>query len=271
MHLVELKYNKKRIEKQVPASWNELSGKQLVRVIAALLTIRDKHTLQLTLIQILLQVKSSFLNLCTVEQKIYLAQLTQFITKGGLLTKQLLPVISLGKWRRQKYYGPASSFRNLLFLEFIFSDTYFIAWSKKQNEELLNKFIACLYRERTWFHFIKKRFSSYNGDNRRAFNSHLVEVRAHKLAQLPLEVKQSIVLWYRGCREELEKDYPRVFSGDNQQAAERTGWDGVLRNMAGSVHQLEATGQASARNVFALMEDRLYYAELAERKNKQAS
>ncbi|QNF34367.1 hypothetical protein HUW51_17160 [Adhaeribacter swui] len=267
MHLVELKYENKHLKKQVPASWNELTSKQLLRVVTALLTIRNKSQLKFNLVEILLQVKTSFLILCSDEQLVNLIRLTRFVTSGGLLTKQLLPVVSVGKWR--KFYGPASNFRNLLFLEFIFADTYFIAWSKKQNEELLNKFIACLYRERTWFHFVKKNLASYTGDNRQAFNSHLVADRAQHISKLPPEVKQAIVLWYRGCRQELEKNFPLVFSGDNQDKAQKSGWDDVLRHIAGNVHQVEATGQAMARNVFAFMEDKLDQAEQARNKNQR--
>ncbi|MDX5510635.1 MAG: hypothetical protein LPK01_00315 [Hymenobacteraceae bacterium] len=202
----------------------------------------------------------------SVYQVYYTASFIEAETKE--LTAQLLPWVKIPGCFNRKYYGPRERLRNISFLEFIFADTYFIHYTQNQEEELLNKFIACLYRERTWCHFIKRKLPNYSGDIRQPFNENLIEERARLLAKLPVEEKFAILTWYRGCRDYLEKEYPHVFSSDNQEKASKSGWDSVLRSMSQGVHTIDATGRVLIGNVLGVMEDRAIEIEEYERKNQ---
>ncbi|WP_460503741.1 hypothetical protein, partial [Hymenobacter agri] len=84
------------------------------------------------------------------------------------------------------------------------------------------------------------------------------------VAHLPLLEKLAVLTWYRGCRLELERDYPRVFTPDNEaKASESTdGWAHVAREMSGPTFgTLEQTERQLVRDVLAKMEDDARQAE----------
>ncbi|QHL87403.1 hypothetical protein GU926_08130 [Nibribacter ruber] len=268
--------------RQLPSDWNELTGRQLVKVIAAesrwlsatgIPEEQKKHLLRLERLRILLNLPLGIFLAFTPIQIVQLHWLVKFLDSGFKgLTAQLLPrlrVPGIANCLRPALFGPRERFRSLSFLEFIYADTYFMSFTQKQTPEKLDRFVACLYREKRWFHFIVKRLTSYGGDCRQEFNQHLVERRAQLVARLPLEVKLAVLSWYRGCRFELEGEFPLVFSEGTQKKAGRSGWDGVLLGMSGHVINIEATGRANIRNILAAMQQRFEQIEEQERRNNE--
>ncbi|MFC6999596.1 hypothetical protein [Rufibacter roseus] len=254
-------------DRQLPSKWNEVTGEQLVRIIAAELRIMSvpklpaKQKLNLFRIErlrILLSVPEVLLLSITPVQIMQFFWLMPFFQKGYTgLTAQLFPKLRLpSQFIGTNLYGPRERIRNMTFLEFIYVDTFFVAYTKKQSPNMLDKLIASMYRPKKWFHFLHRRLPNYDGDCRQPFNQHFLDRRAEKIAKLSLEQKLAILCWYRGCREELEKEFPLVFTQEKQRKASRSGWDGVLLGMSGHVINIEATGRANIRNILGMMQQR---------------
>lgn len=269
------------LHRQLPSKWNELTGLQLLRIVAAELRIfslrkltreEKRNLLRLERLRILLGIPDVLLLAFTPLQLLQFYWLMPFFDEGYKgFTAQLFPILRLSGFLgrlRPRLFGPRERIRNMSFLEFTYADTFFTAYARKQSPAMLDKFIACLYREKKWFHFLLRRLPSYGGDCRQDFNPFFVEGRARLVAGLPVEQKLAILCWYRGCREELEREFPLVFSGSNQKTASRQGWDGVLLGMSGHVMNIDATGRANIRSILGVMQQRFEEMEQAERRNR---
>ncbi|KAA3439570.1 hypothetical protein [Rufibacter hautae] len=272
-----------KLQRQLPGKWNELTGKQLLGIIAVSTRIPSipglkphqiQELLRLETLFILLNVPRALLMLFTPLQLLQFYWLMPFLEKGGFsgLTAQLFPKLRvpgfLG-WFRPRLFGPRERIRNMSFLEFIYADTFFTAYTQKQNPAMLDKLVSCLYRKKRWFHFLLKRLASYGGDCRQEFNPYFVDGRARLVARFSLEQKLAILCWYRDCREELEREFPLVFSGSNQKTAGRKGWDGVLLGMSGHVMNIESTGKANIRSILGMMQQRFEEVEEAKKQRDE--
>ncbi|SHL25990.1 hypothetical protein [Hymenobacter psychrotolerans] len=239
-------------ERHVPACWNELSEHQLLQVVKTLnYQHRTRMDMRLHLLSILLQLPFPTLLSCTPVQLAQLLPQADFVLESNELTAQLLPAI---KFKGRLLYGPREHFRNLLFKEFIFADSYFMRFCADRQEALLDKLVAVLYRpQRKPYHPDR---ADYGGDRREDFNEHLIESRAAELAALPLAIKLAVLTWYTGCRLELARQHPDVFGSGHEEKAGSKGWDYVLREVSGGAFgSLAETSQQHARMVLAKMQD----------------
>lgn len=173
-------------------------------------------------------------------------------SQGRPLTAQLLPRLPGQPWYRRPLFGPSASFQNLTFLEFIFADTYFLRYLQTNEEVWLEQLVAVLYRPQRPDY--RPRAASYGGDRREDFNEHLVAARTRAMAHVPHYLKLAVLLYYCGCRRELERRYPRVFEGDTKQKAATSGWQAVLLNLADGVHRIDATAGQRLHNVLREMQ-----------------
>jgi len=242
---------------RLATKWNELTGAQLLAVVA----VRQRPFAQPTqladaLLEILLALPARAFARLNLVQRVELRPLTRFLaTTAPPLTAQLLPSLTLPYLpfieQPQHFHGPREAFRNLRFDEFIFADSYYLRYLQTQEATWLDQLVAVLYRpERRPY---RPRAVDYAGDRREDFNEHLVPARARQLARLPLATKQAVLLYYQGCRRLLEQRYEYVFSDDNTAKAGHSGWQEVLHELAGGVHRLEATAQQGLANVLREM------------------
>jgi hypothetical protein len=246
----------------VPAIWNELPRKLLLRVVATLYG-RHENELQLRfhLLSILLQVPLvTVVNLFTPVQICQLKWLTDFVLGELTLTAQALPWLRRPRtWFHPlpaKWWGPREQFRNLRFLEFIFADAYFVAYAKDPETKWLDQLVAVLYRPQRRPY--RPRAVDYAGDRRQDYNPVHLAARTAQVVHLPLAQKLAVLTWYRGCRLQLERDYPRVFTPAHEAAAAQAsdGWAHVAREMSGTIFgTLEQTETQLVRDVLARMED----------------
>ena len=210
----------------------------------------------------------------TAVQILEIRWLTDFVLESAGLTAQLLPAVRVPGWRywlRGRFWGPRESLRNVSFAEFIFADAYFVAYAKGQKADFLDLLVAVLYRPQRWPY--RPRAAGYGGDRRQAFNEHLVRRRAAVLAQLPRGQKLAVLTWYRGCRQQLETDFPLVFQAAPEadaSAPASAGWGQVLRELSGQAFgTLEQTKQQPIRLVLAKMQDDAARAQELARRTKE--
>ncbi|WBA42986.1 hypothetical protein [Hymenobacter canadensis] len=243
----------------VPASWNELTRAQLLGVMGILYGSPECPPLppRLRLLAVLSGVPVAQLLALPAVQCVQLYAATDFVfDEQQRLTEQLLPELqALGS--RVRWVGPRSSFRNLLFGEFIFADTYFRAWSTHRSAQALDWFLATLYRPLV--PGLGPSDVRWQGDRREPFNEHRTEYLAQTLTRIPDAQKLAIATWYRGCRGQLEQEFPEVFevheadAGSAQQAGD---WGRVLRKLSGGAFgTLEQTSRQHARTILAEMQD----------------
>lgn len=248
--------------KQVPSTWNELSRKQLLRLLAELYGSAQDEGLRLRLLSVVTGFRLPVLTGLPADVLAQLLPLVDFVTsEDHLLTAQLLPTLRLpGRHRTEPavtWHGPARSLSNVPFGEFIFADTYFIQYSRYHRPEHLDRFLAVLYRP-------SKRNPNpeapdWNGDVRVPFNENHLEHRCKLLAGVNNQLEKLAVLtWYRGCRAQLATEFPDVFAAAEETAGPQKPpeWDRVLRKLSGGAFgTVQQTAGQPLRLILAEMQD----------------
>lgn len=194
-----------------PETWNELTGDQLVQVLQVLEKDWPAEKKLLRLVQRLAGLSSRRFLFADVDEIAEYFYLLQFLLEGNTLTKNLLP-------EYKGFYGPADSLSNLLVKEYIYAESYYLAYKEQGSLLDLDNLVAVIYRP-------GKEHYDYqlnpDGDQRIAFNENLIGHYGSQLHHWSLEVKQAIVHWFEGCRLKMIEDYSDVFSGDGGEPAKR--------------------------------------------------
>jgi hypothetical protein len=129
---------------------------------------------------------------------------------GSTLTRQLLPIIKIG---RQALHGPADGLSNITFREFIFTETFL-------NENAHDKLIAVLYRPAGKS---KPGSLDYNGDIRERFNDNIIDDRVKVISRMPVHFKKAIMWYYEGCKQHIAALFPNVFTeGTGEKSTKST-------------------------------------------------
>jgi hypothetical protein len=220
MVLIEL--NKKHYP--IPTCWDELSGKQLVKIMRVFdSSVSSIIAGKVKLFKILCGLKWWAYRKCKPEEIAEYLYLIDFLLKENTITKNVLPSYS-------GYYGPADDFQNLLMVEFIFSEDFYLRWKEQESDITnLNSLVGVLYRQKKRFYNLKK---NIDGDPRVFFNENLARYTADVIIKnWPLHVKKSIAFWYEGCRLKMINDYSQVFSGAGGDPA-KYGLISIIRNVA---------------------------------------
>lgn len=110
---------------------------------------------------------------------------------GTLQPRNYLPTLQINK---QKLIGPSDRLSNISFGEFIYADSYFMAYGINGDKSLLNKHIAVLFRP-----------------DKQTFNSSDLDKHSTLIAQLPDETRIAWQYNYIILRQHLESRYTHVF------------------------------------------------------------
>jgi hypothetical protein len=255
--------------KKIAATWDELGLEQLRRLMPILYgAYADARQQRLEALAVVLGVSTPLLLRFTPVQLLEIDWLVDFLFAEQLdFTKQLLPSVR-ATWGLRTLYGPADGLANLSFLEFVYADSYFIAYAQRQDTQWLHHLLATLYRPQRRPY--RPHAADYAGDRRQNFNPALIDERLSLVARLPQAEQLAILTWYRGCRRALEHRYAAVFTPENEQKASEStdGWAYVLREMSGQAFgSYEETGRQKAAQILAKMEDDT---RLAQRQKQQA-
>lgn len=212
----------------IAENWEELNSKQYLSVIKLLQEGLTNKILANEKVTKILCGKSLWRYLqIPKEKRIQFHVYVQWIFDSKeKITKQFIPVY-------KKWYGPESDFDNLQMAEFHHCE---IAFNKIINEEDLadavNELCAILYRPAKTAYNIKR---NIDGDVRQAFNYGEVDWNKKETARWPAHIKEGIVMWYDGCREQLRHLYPDAFSAGESSADNY--YDGLfltIRSLAGN-------------------------------------
>ncbi|MDO7853147.1 hypothetical protein [Hymenobacter convexus] len=265
--------------KQVPSTWNEMTRRQLLQVLAHFYGTALNAGWRLEMLSLLTDFQLPLL--CALESDVLaqLLPLTDFVLSDDhRLTAQLLPTLRIpGRhWREgvTTWHGPRASFSNLTFGEFMFADTFFVQYHLlgqrvrlNNRSTYLDQFLAVLYRPARRVTvaggMVEQNASptdpDWNGDVRVPFNEHQLELRTPRVAALPEIEKLAVLTWYRGCRAQLAVEFPDVFAmadEDDKRPQKGPQWEPVLRKLSGGAFgTVQQTAGQPARLILAEMQD----------------
>lgn len=185
------------------------------------------------------------------------------ISGRNLLTRNPLPTVG-------ELDGPGDNFSTLRLWEFTFADRAYQGWKSSKSESLLQALCAILYRSR------KEQYDpsapDWDGDLRQPFNNKNVEMRLPLVAEWKNAQRLAVALWYEGCRNQLQQDFPEVFTTGTQETASKEGWETVVHSIAGNKFgPFESTKQTHVRDVMRELQYLIRARKEQERKLKQKS
>lgn len=227
------------ITKEVASTWNEMRRRQLLLVLKEIYSPAAPDR-RLRLLSHLTGFRLPLLAGLPIHVLAQLLPLVDFLeSEDHLLTEQLLPTLRIpGRHVAEQpstWHGPRGHFRNLLFGEFIFADTFFVRYCLHGKQQFLDQFLTVLYRPAR--RDASPERADWTGDVRLPFNEHQLEIRTPRVKYLPPLEKLAVVTWYRGCRAQLAQEFPDVFVAaeeDAQASAKKApDWGRVLRKLAG--------------------------------------
>lgn len=200
---------------EVPEKWEELSQKQLLRVMDTLfLKGYTAEQMLLRLLQVLTGMSTFRFFKCAIEDLEDFLYVSMFLLSPDMVfTKNLIPFY---KHSHTKFYGPEDFLDNLRMKEFALTENYYLKWfdSNKEDIEALNELIAILYRPAPAKYDFRK---NPNGDFRERFNQPTSSYYARTyVASWPMNVKLVIATWYNGCRLHMVKVNKDVFEGGSE-------------------------------------------------------
>jgi hypothetical protein len=198
-------------EQEVPSTWDELKPWQYQQICFHLCSHANTATIKLQCLMVLLQQSGQpdslkTLEKLTGEQVNALIPLTNFIWDSDTITKNLMPVISLGP---NTWIGVGAKLENMTLLEFVFADLEHRKYLKG-NKQAIDKLIAILYRPQMEGMTIDS--PAYMGDLRQPLNIYNYELRAEQLAPLPWYIKYAVLTNYAALRANLAKRFKNVFT-----------------------------------------------------------
>lgn len=142
-------------------------------------------------------------------------ELTRWLYENQCSNRFVVNRIRAGK---ERFYGPGDGFRDMTAGEFLFAETYYFSYLNTNNQELLNKLVASLFRERGSKMFTRNK-------NRVEFDETLINARAKLVENVVFESRQAVLFLYGAVRKDMTKAYPHLFpekkqkSLDNKQKA----------------------------------------------------
>jgi hypothetical protein len=221
--MVDLLYNDKKYT--LPEHYNELSGDQLIKVVELLKSAEpDALLLSLKVLQVLMNKSTAAFYFLSLDLRERALEYVQWVFQKNTLTEQLLPVIN-------GFYGPKSNFDNLTLSEYHCSELFYAEYLQSSDDQVLEKLVAVLYR------MPKKNYDLQrdpDGDIRNEFNEHEIDFWAQQISQWRADIKQAVLFWYDGCRQQLISLYGAVFAPAvaDSSADDSRGMFGVIRGIA---------------------------------------
>ena len=131
------------------------------------------------------------------------------------LYKSTLDFVQIGK---KRYYSPSHALSNLIFEEYIYTETYFSRYLKDKNIEHIYNLISIIYRPKPpVFH---RKMIRKTGDKRAPFNIYECKARAPQFKKLS-EAHIKVIMWYYiGCRNFIFGKFSDLFRSTGSGSGE---------------------------------------------------
>lgn len=238
----------------VPAEWNELSGKQLVGIVKVLAGDYLPEVQRIRLLQVLMgwswlkmavslgmmhfwelpKIDNTLRRLQlfgkvvdrTARMAVASEQLTAFIFDGNTLTKN--PLL-----KYKHCYGPMDEMGNMRMAEFVWAEGYFLRWKESASTADLNMLVATLWRPRKRFWWRDR-----SGDKREPFNQATLNGHVQVVDKWPLAVKLAMATIYDGMRKHKIASNAMLFESNGKSEGDGGvyGMWSVMRSVAMAGH-----------------------------------
>lgn len=215
-------YDKNK-EVVVAENWNELTTKQYLKIVKLLHAGIADETEAFEKVLYILS-KKSLLRFFFIpaDMRLRMHEHVEWIFEQKGITKQFLA-------RYKNFYGPAEDFENLRMKEFHAAEMAVYILKQEQDIDSLNELIAVLYRPGKKNYDTKR---DTDGDIRITYNPNETAFFKRTIKHWPLHIKRAILMWYHGCRQNLEETYPLVFE-NNDSGSSKDYYDGMYGMMRG--------------------------------------
>lgn len=268
----------KTLKRQLAEEWNELTPRQVERIMQILYTPAPFHVSMQRCMKVLLRLGWIQFFVFIPEMKklwiddkgnmvTFLRLYTAFIFNGFSLTQNPFPIL---KCKGKKLYGPLDYCENMTAEEFITADGYFADYNRSKEVADLDKLVATLYRPAGQGERHKPKSPLFCGEIREGFNDKRINSRLRLVAKIPLARKWAVLSFYRSCRDIWESTFDHVFTGQGKTGG--YGWFEILKavNPAdfGTIEQKEKT---PIGNILLSMQIDIRDAKEAKRRAKQQS
>jgi hypothetical protein len=244
---------------QIPANWDELAGKYLLKVAPLLFAPHESlETLYVDVLGAWLP-KQKLAKLGN-EEVYTLTELITWLSDEPQLTKNKLPALR-SRWGM--LYGPSASFGNICLGEYIVAEMAYLELMQKGHISKLDELVAVLYRYR------KPILSKKGDDIRQPFDqkmNHLSAVR-----QLSSNAKFAILLYFASCKAEFSRLYPYLYQSAEPDSQENSWVDIIFEVTESRVFGTydELTEKALIHNVLAFLDKKAKdYQEAQYRQNQ---
>jgi hypothetical protein len=197
----------RRLNGAIPASWEEITPRQLIAIARNYLSESSDDEL----LSILCGVRKNTIRKLDAYQLFSLAGELSFLSDYKPFSHFIIH-------RAGSLQAPKPRLEGMSFGQFMFVDSYYSIWLSSQKDADLNKFIAALYLP--------------EGE---VFQSVKMPARENVAASLPLMLKLAISINYRLIREFLSHAYPLIFQKPDAGASRNPGdgWVRVFESVVG--------------------------------------
>ena len=205
MHTVKIEYRpipwipfKKTIRTKHPEAWHELSTIQFVNVVEFL---SNPFTVDSQVILI-----NSLLNLKTPLHSFpsEVVNFHDFLKLTDPLNDWVIKKLII---EGKTYWGPSDQFRNVSVGEFAFGDSHFSNFLKTNNQDFLNKMIACYFRPEDPAPNPNRTVK----DARLRFNPLQADENSLVFTKLDQRTKEAILFNYKNMRTWIQDQYSLGF------------------------------------------------------------
>lgn len=243
----------KKIDRQIPARWGELSPEQIIFIAPRLLIPRmNIRQAKDEILAHLLNIKRRHLRRLNISQMNGLHQSIDFLYQEIDLICNPLPEL---RHRRVRYQGPGDKLKDMKFGQFMYADTFYLKYMKSRNIVDLNMLMATLY--------YKDRFDPTE-----------IELLASRFAGVSQDKKLAVLLYFTGSRLHINRKFPVLFpqaeEGEVKSKKKSAfGWGGVLVSMVGdSPAEKDRIEQLDLYFALTYLQEQLIKADELKRKYK---
>lgn len=209
-----------------PEKWEELSPKQLIKCLNILecnhfFQAQTEIMYYLSNIRfktILVQLRRKAVNDDNAALELSaLRQIFDFMKDKPSFKTWKFPTLKINGIT---WLGPIDLFENLSIGEFGRAEDYFKAYTKDtNNQQLLNKFMACLYQPKKYWLFGK----------RQKFTEESIAKNFASFKNVPLGTKKAIILNFAATRENLFSRFKNGFTkSEEKDELQKYGWTGTI-------------------------------------------
>lgn len=198
--LDKLKYN-------VPASWTEINQEQLMQVAALIFgPLETLMTRKAMALFVLLPEVKKYFKRMTDGQKWDLLNITDWLFEDISGRS----VIRRFKHKGVQYYLPEDQLRKESIIAFSFADNYFGQFIATKDPAWIDKLIACIARQKGTPAF--PALQKVEGDIREHFSTSRTTERSELFKDLPMGIKNAILLFFMGGKMYIHKQYEVLFN-----------------------------------------------------------